>query len=357
MASDTSDSGETDETDAKLDAERERADEELLERSTALGEDADAVLRRARERARTVLELARVREDRAIPPSGSDRSERARAQADMALQREHSSADAALDVERARRLRAVMHVLATERGDTDHALAAERDAFAKMLSARDDILAGVGHDIRGHLSILMLNGSSIALRSNDPKIIALADAMLRSTAQMDFLLADLLHAATLGTGELVIHPQPTDIVSLVLGAVELNDLAAKARSIQLAFDTSIPSAELHLDGPRITRVVMNLLSNAIKFSPDGGRVVVSVKPQASEVEVSVADTGPGIPAEQLEAIFRRFWKSDTSKAGYGLGLYIAQAIVDAHRGRIWAQNNEHQGATFSFRIPTHVHGQ
>ena len=345
------------ETDAKLHVERERANDELLERSSRLGEDADDVIRSARERARAILAIARRREDQSLAASsaGSDVTTAVaseRAQADEALEHEHVTADAALSDERACRLRALLQLLATERYETDHALAVERKAFGRLLSVRDDVLAGVGHDLRGHLTMLMLNASVITLRSGERDIVTLANGILRATAQMEGLLADLLDAATMESGALVILPAPTDIVSVVRTAIELSGPAAEASSVELAFDAP-PPIELQLDAPRLTRVLMNLLGNAIKFTPEGSRVTVSVKRVGREVEVMVADTGPGIPADQLETIFQKFRRTETAsrKAGYGLGLYIARAIVVAHGGRIWAENNAHEGATFLFRLP------
>lgn len=347
------------ETDDKLHDERERTNDELLERSSASQEDADEVIHRARERARTVLEIARIREDRYLARRslGGDVTTAVaseRVQADQALELEQASAEAALDDERTHRLGALVELLATEREETDHALAGERDAFARMLSARDDVLAGVGHDIRGHLSIMMLNASVIALHSNDREIIALTDAMLRSAAQMNTLVGDLLDVAIMDSGELVIRSVPGDLVRLVRSAVELNAAAAAARSVELTFAAPPRSIVLQLDAPRLARVVMNLLSNAIKFVPAGGRVAVSVKRVAGDVEVAVTDNGPGIPTDQLEAIFEKFRRTEAAvrKPGYGLGLYISRAIVHAHRGRIWAETNEPGGATFSFRLPS-----
>ena len=167
------------------------------------------------------------------------------------------------------------------------------------------------------------------------------------------MLADLLDVATMEAGKLVIQPAPTEIVALVRSAVELNGIVAEARSVHLAFEASTPSVELQLDAARVTRVLMNVMSNAIKFTPEGGRVTTSVTRLAHHVEITVADTGPGIPAAQLETIFEKFQRTAIalSKPGYGLGLHIAHAIVDAHRGRIWAENNEHHGATFFVRFP------
>ena len=93
------------------------------------------------------------------------------------------------------------------------------------------------------------------------------------------------------------------------------------------------------------------MSNAIKFTPRNGRVVVRVEPVENDVRFSVSDTGIGIPADKLEAIFLRFLQVTTDRRGVGLGLYISRAIVQGHGGRIWADSTLGAGSTFSFSVP------
>jgi signal transduction histidine kinase len=122
--------------------------------------------------------------------------------------------------------------------------------------------------------------------------------------------------------------------------------------------------EVTLDIDKIKRVLRNLLNNAIKFSPEGGTIDVAVCRVASSVRVSVRDQGPGIPQDELEAVFDKFIQSSKTKTGAGgtgLGLAICQEIVAAHKGRIWAENRPEGGAVFLFEIPlsmdTHTENQ
>jgi signal transduction histidine kinase len=115
---------------------------------------------------------------------------------------------------------------------------------------------------------------------------------------------------------------------------------------------------VHADRDRIDQVLTNLIENAIKYSPDGGPITVSAERRGGEVEVRVADTGIGIPAEHRENVFERFYQADDDAGrrrfgGLGLGLYISRAIVDAHGGRIWVAANSEAptGSVFGFRIP------
>jgi two-component system phosphate regulon sensor histidine kinase PhoR len=110
---------------------------------------------------------------------------------------------------------------------------------------------------------------------------------------------------------------------------------------------------VQVDSQRLEQVLINLIHNAIKFTRPGGEVVLCAEAGPGEVRFSVRDTGVGIPAEEVSRIFERFYRVDKSRTGRGtgLGLSIAKHIVEAHRGRIWAESREGQGSTFYFTIP------
>ena len=100
-------------------------------------------------------------------------------------------------------------------------------------------------------------------------------------------------------------------------------------------------------------MLVNLIHNAVKFTPPGGEVALAAQTEAEFVRFSVRDTGVGIPADDLERIFERFFKADRARSGggTGLGLSISRHLVEAHGGRIWAESTEGQGSTFYFTIP------
>jgi signal transduction histidine kinase len=111
--------------------------------------------------------------------------------------------------------------------------------------------------------------------------------------------------------------------------------------------------EVTADGGRIVQVLSNLVGNAIKFTPRDGRIVIRAEPAPGGVRISVADTGAGIPEEQLSKLFGRFWQGNPAdRRGIGLGLSIAKGIVDAHGGRIWVESRVGEGTTFYFTLGT-----
>ena len=112
---------------------------------------------------------------------------------------------------------------------------------------------------------------------------------------------------------------------------------------------------IEADRDHLEQVLNNLIANAVKYSPDGGTVVVRVKPEGTRAALSVTDDGIGIPREELGAIFGLFYRSPDRRArdvgGMGLGLYISKEIVDRHGGEIWADSEPGKGSTFEVRLP------
>jgi len=128
---------------------------------------------------------------------------------------------------------------------------------------------------------------------------------------------------------------------------------AKKIKLEAAMTEELPA--IKMDDERILQALRNLIGNAVKFTPEGGRVRISARPGAQGLEVSVADTGPGIPREDIQAIFEKFHQVSVGHSeranGTGLGLAIVKHIITAHRGRVWVESETGRGSTFSFVLP------
>jgi signal transduction histidine kinase len=172
---------------------------------------------------------------------------------------------------------------------------------------------------------------------------------------MNALLRDLLDAASIDAGHLAIAPHETSATDLVLDAIsEFAPLAAE-KGIGLAVGATPHAAQalVACDRNRIQQVLGNLIGNALKFTPHGGRITIRVEPRERELELSVADTGPGVAPDAAARIFERFARGPQRDlaTGVGLGLFIAKGIVEAHGGRIWLASPAGSGATFCFTLP------
>jgi signal transduction histidine kinase len=175
--------------------------------------------------------------------------------------------------------------------------------------------------------------------------------IIRIAEQMNRLIGDLLDAAAIDAGRLAIDREPRDAAELASDAIEMLRPLAEHDSISVEQPPVPEPVRVSCDRDRIVQVLGNLIGNAIKFTPTGGSITVTVARDASNVRFAVADTGPGIPPEQLAHLFERFWRAPGNAPGVGLGLYIAKGIVEAHGGRIWVESQVGRGSTFSFTLP------
>jgi len=216
---------------------------------------------------------------------------------------------------------------------------------------RDRMIAIVGHDLRGLLHALTVN-SELFLRRQGPAAADSARTVRLTVEHMDELIGRLLDFTRLGAGRLEVHRRPVDVGPLLQEVVEIFQPLAGAKALTLTL--SVPEGPLAVmaDPERMSQVFSNLVSNAIEFSSMGGRISIEAARAGADVEIAVADDGPGIPAGDLERVFERFYQvRGGGSRGLGLGLSIARAIVDAHGGRLWVTSQTGVGSTFYVRTP------
>lgn len=230
------------------------------------------------------------------------------------------------------------------------ARAARQEAEAAVRS-RDDILAIVSHDLRNPLNTISMTLALLEMDLGHEQSRAQAGIMRRAIAQMNRLIQDLLDVNQIAAGALVVRPEPAGVAELVADVrVQLAALALpKGQRLDLpqAVDGLVMA-----DRDRVAQVLSNLVGNATKFTPEGGRIVVTVEVLDEEVLFCVSDTGPGIELQDLPHIFDRFWQvRRVRRGGVGLGLAISKGIVEAHGGRIWARSRPGVGSEFHFTLP------
>jgi two-component system, chemotaxis family, sensor kinase Cph1 len=221
---------------------------------------------------------------------------------------------------------------------------------------KEQLLSMVSHDLRDPLHSLMLSLSLMQRMLKDEpttKISTVLGGMQRSLERMNRLVSDLLAIAKLESGSVALDIQ--EYVALELLQDVCHMLLPIANEKGVSLDISSAQFIVRCDRDRLLQVLSNLVSNAVKFTPAGGSVEMRAEEQPREIRFMVRDTGPGIPAENLEYVFDRFWQArQTHRLGTGLGLAIARGIVEAHGGRIWAQSELGQGSTFQFTIPRKI---
>lgn len=178
----------------------------------------------------------------------------------------------------------------------------------------------------------------------------------QSNQRMIRLINDLLDISRVESGKMQVHPQPTNIVELCENIIKENQPVAEQKNIKISFkyEPSIPL--INADPKRMSMVIDNLLSNATKYiERKDGQVSVELSQQGNKVLFSISDNGVGIPNREQKKIFKKFFRADNTMklktGGTGLGLFIAKAIIESHKGSIWFVSKENEGTTFYFNLP------
>jgi two-component system OmpR family sensor kinase/two-component system sensor histidine kinase BaeS len=236
-------------------------------------------------------------------------------------------------------------------------------AFNEMSAAleqsdelRKNLMADVAHELRTPLSVLQGNLQAI-LDDVYPLEKAEISRLYDQTRLLSRLVEDLRELALADAGKLHMNLLPTDVGQVLHNTSDHLAPAAEQFDVRL----TVQAADLplvHADPDRVAQVLHNLLANALRHTPAGGSITVTASATHDGVEVVVADTGEGIAPADLPHIFGRFWRVDRSRShgerwtgGSGLGLSIAQSLVRAQGGRIWAESTLGQGSTFHFTLP------
>jgi two-component system sensor histidine kinase KdpD len=182
-------------------------------------------------------------------------------------------------------------------------------------------------------------------------LLETAQAIADEARRMNALVNNLLDMARIQSGDVKLRRQWLPFEEVVGSALKSAQSALTRHPVEVELARNLPLVEL--DATLIERVLNNILENAGKYTPDGTIVRLTAEVAGADLLVAISDRGPGVPKGQEEAIFEKFVRGsrESTTPGVGLGLAISRAIVDAHRGRIWAENNPAGGARFCFTLP------
>lgn len=205
--------------------------------------------------------------------------------------------------------------------------------------------------LRMQLELLMTDEEHPPL----PSQVESMEVMRRNLDRLGALVEDLLTAARSQAGRIQLDVKPTDLAEVLREAEQTFRTMAQRRAIDLTVDAK-PMPPLLADGKRIGQVVTNLVSNAFKFTPGGGRIGLTLRPEGDGARITVSDTGGGIPPADVERLFQPFVQvhdaAQVTQPGSGLGLYICRQLVELHGGRIGCESSGRgKGATFWFTLP------
>lgn len=243
-------------------------------------------------------------------------------------------------------------------GDQDVIEWVEQDISAQLEleQLRADLSAMVYHDLRGplqniHSSLSMLG--RLLTNANNKTIIDMIQIGLRSSRQLSRMVESLLDIQRLEEGRAVLDRKLTSLHSLLANAAELVQPLATESNQRLSFNLNAELPFLKIDSDMILRVVTNLMENAVKYTPAGGVIKLSAEVVNNSVQISVSDSGPGIPQHMQRQIFDKFSRVRYHNVpkGVGLGLAFCRLAVEAHGGRIWVESEPGKGSNFMFSLP------
>lgn len=232
----------------------------------------------------------------------------------------------------------------------------ERDAAEALRSAiraRDEVLAVVSHDLRNPVGTVF-SASDLLLEVELPpeRVREHLAIIKRSASTMNRLIQDLLDVARIEAGGLSVEPVKEEVWPILEEACQMALPLASNKNVRLSLEDVPSLPPVVADRDRVLQVLSNLIGNALKFTPAGGEVVMDALAESGMVRIRVSDTGPGIPAEDHEHVFTRFWQVKRSdRGGAGLGLAIVKGIVEAHGGVAEVHDRSGQGSVFSFTLP------
>jgi signal transduction histidine kinase len=235
------------------------------------------------------------------------------------------------------------------------ALAAANERLQELDRLKSEFVSLVSHELRAPLTnvrsaVELMEGGCPALNETCTDMFTIVTDQI---GRLGRLVDDVLNVSRIEAGGLSLIYAAVDIVQIAERAV--NDIATRQSGHVFRLQDGAIRPHVWADADRLYQVVANLVDNAAKYSPPHGAVVLEVHTEGQEAVISVSDSGPGIPPEEREQIFEKFFRLDSGDAketyGYGLGLYLCRRLVEAMNGRIWVESEPGQGATFRFTLP------
>jgi signal transduction histidine kinase len=205
--------------------------------------------------------------------------------------------------------------------------------------------------IRGYASLLQMHYSSHL----EEQAKTLLTRLLISTTNLAGLIDNLLSVSRIERNSMIIEAKPIELGLIMKDIYDSFTQQTSTRHQHFTINAPETLPPVMADPFRIGQVFINLISNAVNYTPEGGTITITIDPKDTNLEISVRDTGEGIPADAMPRLFTKFFRVSGSleqgSKGTGLGLYITKSIVEMHNGKIWADSTIGKGSTFTFTLP------
>ena len=234
-------------------------------------------------------------------------------------------------------------------------LAQDLTRIRRLETVRRDFVSNLSHELRTPLA--SLNALTETLQEgaleDPPAARRFVDQIQIEVDALTQMANELLELSKIESGRFSLDLLPVAASDLLHSAAQRMRVQAERANIAVRIECADDLPKVHVDSHRLEQVLINLIHNAVKFTRPGGEVFLGAESIPGGIRFAVRDTGVGIPADEVSRIFERFYRVDRSRTGRGtgLGLSIAKHIIEAHKGKIWAESTEGQGSTFYFTIP------
>ena len=225
----------------------------------------------------------------------------------------------------------------------------------RSVNSRKQMTADIAHELRTPLSLIL--GHAEAVHDGVlPPSQENFEIIREEATRLEHLVNDLRTLSLADAGELTINVQAIEFQRLLQEVASLYQYQTQKKNISLELDIASPLSTIEVDPGRMTQVLTNILDNAMRHTPKGGRIMLSAKQVRNQIELTVQDSGPGLKAEDIDRIFERFYRTDSSRqrdysGGSGLGLAIAKSIIQAHGGQLSAKNEAGKGLKIIITLP------
>lgn len=234
-------------------------------------------------------------------------------------------------------------------------LKVSNEQLAQLNGFQSKFFATVAHDVKNPLTAIRGYAELISWKVKEPDLVKCVGHIMNSSKTLEGLISDLVDYAAIESGKLRVSLEPCDLLQVVGEVRSRIEVVAGKRNVRFAVRVPAALPKIQGDPLRLGQVIQNLCTNAVQYTPEGGSITLTVAPGPAEITVSVQDTGIGISKEDLPRVFERFFQTEAAqkmrRAGFGLGLKIAQEIVKAHGGGIGVESEVGKGSRFFFTVP------
>jgi DNA-binding response OmpR family regulator/nitrogen-specific signal transduction histidine kinase len=240
----------------------------------------------------------------------------------------------------------------------------EKEKVLELEQIKSRFFTSVTHEFRTPLTLILGPIEDLVLRNSEKYFINrdIVRIIYRNASRLKQLINQLLDISKLETGQLKLLVSEGQVEEFVRRILHSFLSMAESKRITYAYDLPVTSTKVYFDRDKLEKILTNLISNAFKFTPEGGRINISMKNSRAQgesgiqfIEIEVSDTGRGIPEDQLDQIFQRFYQVSTSdkqkEAGTGIGLALTKELVELHRGKISVESEPGRGSSFTVKLP------